>query len=46
MEKATIEIKITEPAYSEITTIKYSTDDIEIFNEIVDKIIQIINKVK
>ena len=46
MEKATIEIKITEPAYSEITTIKYATDDIKQFNEIVDEIIQIINKVK
>ena len=46
MEKANIEIKITEPAYSEITTIKYSTDDIKQFNKVIDEIIQIINKVK
>lgn len=44
MEKATIEIKMTNTEVGEITEIKYSTDDIRQFLEISDELIQIINE--
>ena len=44
MEKATIEIKMTNTEVGEITEIKYSTDDIRQFLEIADELIQIINE--
>lgn len=44
MEKATIELKITNTEIGEITEIKYSTDDIRQFLEIADELIQIINE--
>ena len=44
MEKATIEIKMTNTEVGEITEIKYSTDDIRQFLEIADELIQIINQ--
>ena len=44
MEKATIELKITNTEIGEITEIKYSTDDIRQFLEIADELIRIINE--
>lgn len=44
MEKATIELKMTNTEVGEITEIKYSTDDIRQFLEIADELIQIINE--